>query len=113
MTSAEKRRKIQRMVKALGRGTGIGELARREGYAHACGAINYLKRNAPDVYRKFRKNHTLGGKPVPREEAIKRLKLGLLIEAAGVNAEALAKWLKTVAPHGCADALLDYEDDPE
>lgn len=46
-----------------------------------------------------------------RDQAVKRLRLGAQIEAAGVNPFALAQWLFNNAPDGSADALADYVDE--
>ena len=111
MSPEDRKARVARMKAAARKGVSLYTIARQEGWKTTGGAIHFLRRHAPELHKKLCTRHKSGGKPVAREEAVRRLRLGLKIEEAGLSPVALAKWLSNVAPHGCADALLDYDDD--
>lgn len=109
---------IQRRRRFLSEGfekkTPFKTLAADLGYSHQSGLTLWMKRHAQDLREKFNTEprYRSGNKPLPREEAVKRLRAILTVELMGFNIVNLAAWARSNAPDGAAQALEDYGETP-
>jgi hypothetical protein len=94
---------LQKLAEA---GIRLDEVAQRLGLSLP-GLSVWARKHAPDLYETLKRNAPPSRSCVSQREAIRRLKLGLRIERAGLTPFQLAAWLKVNAPDGAADALED------
>lgn len=99
--------KLQRFASA---GLCLSEAARRLDMTLPA-LSKWSRRYAAEAHAELKHNGAPGRPDLSRDQAVKRLRLGAQIEAAGVNPFALAQWLFNNAPDGSADALADYVDE--
>lgn len=93
-----------------GDGRKLSWMAKELGYKTTSGVTNFLKRNDVGLREELRESNSTGQPPVSKEEAIRRLRLLVNIEAIGITAAALATWGRNNCPNGAAEALEDYLD---
>lgn len=97
----------------LDKGLRARAIAYKLGYTHVSGVINWCNTNAPALRERMRVAFApTAGKPVEREEAVRRLKMLIPFQDAEMNPVQVAAWALRNFPDGDFRlALEDYAGD--
>lgn len=110
---ARREARIETIRELMAAGLRVRGISNRLGYSHVSGLINWLKTNSPALREELRVYHAPGaGRALAHTEAVKRLKLLVMLKDAGVSPGALAAWGNHNFPLGDYEsALEDYAGD--